>query len=72
MRKGMTEEEYLGRTPVPDRNGLTEEEIFFGRKAPLSFKKGETEDSFFGSFADWKDRKKEKAMKKTGTSSLNK
>lgn len=34
--------------------------------------KKESEDGFAGSFADWRDRKKEKALSKKGTSSLRK
>jgi len=34
--------------------------------------KKESEDDFAGSFADWRDRKKEKALSKKGTSSLRK
>eukprot|EP00980_Cylindrotheca_fusiformis_P029646 scaffold23645_cov284-Cylindrotheca_fusiformis.AAC.1 len=35
-------------------------------------KEKESEDGFAGSFADWRDRKKEKAMNKKGTNSLRK
>jgi hypothetical protein len=43
-----------------------------GSKESPSTSKKEPEDGFVGSFADWRDRKKEKALSKKGSGSLRK
>lgn len=54
---------------ISDDDKKTESSELSSKK---SSPKKEAEDGFAGSFADWRDRKKEKAMSKKGTGSLRK